>query len=493
MRGNGLGPRFPGMAPSASARLRRPVAQVVAQAAHGHPAANGHRGRVASIVHPAPGIVASTTSPPQRVLLKFPTRQRPGMFFATLERWLSMASGRHEIRSVVSLDADDATMNNDAVLGRLRAMPGVEAIVGQSASKVDACNRDLAGRSFDVLVLASDDMVPEATGWDEIVVHDMLSAFPNRDGALHYHDGHRDDIITLSVMGGNLYRHLGYVYHPRYWSLWCDNDFTQVVRRIGKYEKKPGVVLARHMHPANGHGVSDGLYARNDRYFKADQETYRDRERREFGIRPPALSVLVPTIPERAASRDALFAELNRQIFALADPWQVEIRAMLDDGTMPVGAKRNRLVAEALGRWVCFVDDDDMVADTYVPDILGALGSDPDCVTFMGRLENDGVHQYDWRFGRGCQDGVMDNAGVLWRMPNHLCPVRTSLARGIPFPEIRCSEDSKWAAATTESGLLKTSAVIDKVLYHYRFSQAGSRTQTAPLVAPRHRPVTLRL
>jgi hypothetical protein len=229
---------------------------------------------------PAPHVFATRKL---RFLLKFPTRSRPQQFFNVLDRWLALASGRHEITYLITLDEDDETMNTPEVRARLAALP-VEAVYGKSASKIEACNRDMEGRSFDILMLASDDMVPQIQGWDNVVGVDMLMAFPDLDGALHYTDGgaFSKKIITFSVMGEALYRKLGYIYHPAYKSVFCDNDFTDVVRRLGKY-KWTGRTLARHDHPYNTKSVpQDDLYRRNDAHWAADEATFNARQRANY-------------------------------------------------------------------------------------------------------------------------------------------------------------------------------------------------------------------
>lgn len=215
-----------------------------------------------------------------KILIKFPTRSRPERFFAALEGWIKRESREHEIGYLITLDRDDETMNQPQVLDRLKSL-GAEAVVGDSKSKVDACNRDL-DRDFEILILASDDMVPVLDRWDERVADDMEKHFPKLDGALHYSDGRRIDLITLPVMGVGLYLKWGYVYHPAYQSLWCDNEFTEVAKRSGKYAMITDVVLARHDHHLFVPEVRDNLYIKNDKLHLTDALTYHKRAMLKF-------------------------------------------------------------------------------------------------------------------------------------------------------------------------------------------------------------------
>jgi hypothetical protein len=211
------------------------------------------------------------------ILVKFPTRSRPERFFAALERWRELESGGHQVDYLITLDRDDESMNRPEVLDALTAMTNLKFVVGESKSKVDACNRDLDGRYFEVLVLASDDMMPVLQSWDRDVSERMLSAFPDLDGALQYSDGRRkDDLMTIPVMGAGLYARWGYVYHPAYQSLFCDNEFTEHAKKLGKFAKVDEI-LARHDHHLFVRGIKDDLYDRNDRFFRSDGVTFHRR------------------------------------------------------------------------------------------------------------------------------------------------------------------------------------------------------------------------
>ena len=169
-----------------------------------------------------------------KLLVKYPTRSRPSQFLNTLGLYRSMKSGKHCVEFVVSADANDFTMNNGAMRDTLGPMPDVALCVGNSRTKIEAVNADMEGREFDVLLLASDDMIPVVRGYDDIIATAMLKHFPALDGCLHFSDGRQDELNTLSIMGREMYRRFGYIYHPEYRSLWCDNEFQVVTQRWGK-------------------------------------------------------------------------------------------------------------------------------------------------------------------------------------------------------------------------------------------------------------------
>ena len=170
---------------------------------------------------------------PLRLLIKYPSRSRPTQFLKTLELYRTMLSGKYETEFVVTADASDPTMNNAAMKEKLATL-GVKYCVGSSQTKIQAINADMSGRYFDVLLLASDDMIPIVKNYDEIIMTLMFKHFRKFDGCLHFHDGRQDKLNTLSIMGHRLYERFGYIYHPAYFSLYCDNEFQAVTERWGK-------------------------------------------------------------------------------------------------------------------------------------------------------------------------------------------------------------------------------------------------------------------
>ncbi len=179
----------------------------------------------------------------------------------------------------------------------------------------------------------------------------------------------------------------------------------------------------------------------------------------------PLLSILILTIPTRAPKLEKLMAVLRPQI---PEDASVEIivheEAAIVDGGPSIGANRNAAIAESQGRYVCFIDDDDLVTEDYVDWILSALEEEPDVVGIKGHYiagqnePQEFIHsiQYTEWFTKG---------GVHYRCPNHLNPVKRELALQVPYEEINHGEDQKYSMALRP--LLKTEKMIDKVIYKY--------------------------
>jgi hypothetical protein len=201
---------------------------------------------------------------------------------------MTFLSGRHDVRFVVSMDADDATMNNDAMrewFETRKRNADIKYCYGYSKSKIQACNADMEGEYGDVLMLASDDMNPQQMSYDEVVFKCFEQAFPDFSGAIKFWDGLRpkeDPLMTLTVMGFPLYKQFGYIYNPEYKSVYCDNEQTEVCHRLGKLAIAPYCII-RHEWTNE---PFDTLHARNENkdMYDVDSKTFEARKAKNFDM-----------------------------------------------------------------------------------------------------------------------------------------------------------------------------------------------------------------
>src|SRR6478736_2156247 len=94
------------------------------------------------------------------------------------------------------------------------------------------------------------------------------------------------------------------------------------------------------------------------------------------------LSILIPTVVGREEKLQRLMDVLDPQFDELVKEaintgeMPVEIIIDKDNKEVSIGAKRQRLLERAMGEYVVFIDDDDLVSETYIQDILNNTGSD---------------------------------------------------------------------------------------------------------------------
>jgi hypothetical protein len=180
---------------------------------------------------------------------------------------------------LISLDEDDNEMNTDEVLDRLSNYKNTKVIIGLSKSKIDAVNRDLDNytQHWDIVLLASDDMVPQIKGYDDIIRHNMMFNYPDTDGVLFFNDGFQGNKLnTLCILGKKYYERFNYIYHPDYKSCWSDNEFM-VVGNILKRQSYIDQVIIRHEHPDWGYGNPDHVHQNNVSDWQHDYDVYNKR------------------------------------------------------------------------------------------------------------------------------------------------------------------------------------------------------------------------
>lgn len=178
------------------------------------------------------------------------------------------------------------------------------------------------------------------------------------------------------------------------------------------------------------------------------------------------LSILTCTIPERAHYLKRLSDIINPQLENINNvQWLVDPAPKY----IPTGTKRNNLINEAKGEYVCFVDDDDILTSNYVSLILEALNSKPDVVTFEGWYTENGRNRVDWviKLGEKYEARHENGKYMFFRFPNHLSVIKKSIASRVKFPQIHQGEDYAWAVKIQP--YLKTSVHIPHRIYHYDY------------------------
>lgn len=179
----------------------------------------------------------------------------------------------------------------------------------------------------------------------------------------------------------------------------------------------------------------------------------------------PDLSILIPTMHKRAHFLKRLMRVLSPQ--CNAHPGRVELLTSTDNGEAPIGVKRNTLMAEAKGRYLAFVDDDDLVSTDYVSKILTAIQSTHDVCGIEGVMTWDGTNPE--RFVCSMRNGPVwrKENGVYLRPPNHLCPVKRELALKSTFPPLDFAEDKAYTDGLFPH--LRTQEMIFGAVYFYQY------------------------
>lgn len=219
-----------------------------------------------------------------KLLIKFPTKNRKEKFFNVLDKYYSFASNLNLIEFQITIDEDDKSMNNDITLKKLLEYQNLKYNVGISKSKIHAVNRDIEITDWDIIMLASDDMIPKVKGYDEIIRQKMIELYSDTDGVLWFNDGNRKDLNTLCIMGKEYYKRFNYIYHPDYKSLWADNEFMVVANKLKKQTFIDQVII-HHEHPDWGYGNRDDIHKLNYINDSYDRTVFFKRQAINFNLK----------------------------------------------------------------------------------------------------------------------------------------------------------------------------------------------------------------
>jgi hypothetical protein len=241
--------------------------------------------------------------------LVHPSRGRPDQAAAAVREWRGAASGEHSIEHLLSVDDDDADLPAyEARAGELK----IGLVKGPNRTLVEAANRAAERAGGDVLIVVSDDFgCPR--GWDQSLAA-ILGG--RRDQAVLVDDALGARIMTLPILGSDLYRRLGYVYHPAYHGQFVDEDLTETARALGALIEAKTLVFP-HRHFMAGRAKVDATYLRHNqpRSWWSGWRTFQQRKLQGFGVREPVAEAA------RLSSRIELYVRLRVLGSAIRGLW----------------------------------------------------------------------------------------------------------------------------------------------------------------------------
>ena len=406
-----------------------------------------------------------------KILLKCPTRSRPQKIVETLRKYVQMANHPELLGVAVSCDMDDITMKQTHELDRVLSPCGWRRVFySENKNKIQACNANMEEVDYpwDIVVLVSDDMIPQIRGYDDIIRNHMLARFPDTDGILWFNDGHQEQKLnTLTIFGRRMYESFGYLYHPSYKSLFCDTELTDLCKSSLKQKclYVPYCII-RHEHPGTGFAQNmDKLYERNQRYWNEDMYTYISRKQYSYDW-----TVLIPTIPGREQSLQQLVFSIHEKVRRICPDLRLEVILGFDNKEKSIGMKRQEMVQSAQGKYVSFIDDDDEITDAYVEDVWQTIQLNIPVMRLRGQI---GDYTFTHSLENKLSDPMAKN-GIFVRPPNHLNPMMTDVAKLIPYRDSFRGEDLDWTIRMSRAGFLTHEYFSDNSRIHYIY-KLGSR------------------
>jgi len=181
---------------------------------------------------------------------------------------------------------------------------------------------------------------------------------------------------------------------------------------------------------------------------------------------------LMPTIPQRKFQFERLFKNVKTQIdyCYVAHPTLGTCQIIYDNGAsfrqggLSIGNKRQSLLDQAKGLYICFLDDDEAVSPDYVETLLRLVYLDKDVCVFrsLAKLSNNWA-LVDMSLKNNNKQINPDS--ITKRTPWHICPVRIGFAQQYKFSDSNYGEDFGWFSMVLKH--CRSEAHTDRIIHQY--------------------------
>jgi len=257
------------------------------------------------------------------------TSVRANLIPRVVALWLERAASKSQVEIVLAVDEDDA--ESLKVAARLVSdwaannTCGRVHVVINSGPKtcVSGWNTAAAATTGKVIICVADDFVPPK-GWDTLLLGLQPADWLDKEHVVHTEDGYVHDIFVLSILTRVRYERYGYVFYPKYLSLFCDTEFGEVATRDGVVIQAMHL-LFEHCHPdchKRQRDTVDTVHASQERW-NAGEQLFKFRRMLNFPVDdgPKAVQYTKKELQAEASKSDDFVAymQVTRDDFCLAE------------------------------------------------------------------------------------------------------------------------------------------------------------------------------
>ena len=182
---------------------------------------------------------------------------RPDLARETRSKWLKRAKKPDQIEYITCFDSYDEREIKQKVKKNNNI---IEIYEPYSFGIVKKCNKAAKFSTSNCIIVATDDTIPEKN-WDEKV---LKAADWSKEVVLNTSDGTEETdkrlyMVKTVILSKKRYKKLGYVLHPDFNHVYCDNFHSWISHRddIVIQEKD---ILFEHLHPSIGKSKPDKYY-----------------------------------------------------------------------------------------------------------------------------------------------------------------------------------------------------------------------------------------
>lgn len=216
----------------------------------------------------------------QTFTLIHPSRGRPIQAWNCMYRWIDSCSPYNKLEYILSIDSDEAPRYFH-VVKRMKGEINLRVVIWDNSNIVQALNRGAKYSTGDVLIYVSDDFECPPN-WD---IEIQKRTVDRDDWVLGVYDGLQSETQTISILSRKYYERFGYIYYPKYISMYADPDFTQVAKRTGKLIPAFDLLFKHNHYTANGEPYDATYEKQNSPQAWAHGEAlFRERMSRNFDL-----------------------------------------------------------------------------------------------------------------------------------------------------------------------------------------------------------------
>lgn len=175
------------------------------------------------------------------------TRGRPGQAMQTRQAWLHSASDPSQVEHIFAAQQSDKDSYELPNCYLSKDPPD------WASSSVSNWNLAAEQSKGEILIVIADDLLP-FENWDRFIADIEQQYFkPNQPWILKIEDNENDNgILRHPVMSRAVYNQNGYIFHPEFYGVFCDNHLTKIAADEDIYHKISGDAFRfQHLHKVN--------------------------------------------------------------------------------------------------------------------------------------------------------------------------------------------------------------------------------------------------
>jgi glycosyltransferase involved in cell wall biosynthesis len=190
-----------------------------------------------------------------KISIVHPSRNRVKMATEAVKQWKKAG-----VEYILSVDYSD-TAENYIGYQEIAKKNKLKLAINHNKNCVDAVNAGAKQSSGDWIVVVSDDFnCPE--NWVE-KLREVVGFDSDEPRVILINDGISQNILSLPIMNRKAYEMLGYIYYPKYSSMFADTDLFAMAKSWG-WLIDARHLLFEHNHFTNGKNETDEAYLRQN-------------------------------------------------------------------------------------------------------------------------------------------------------------------------------------------------------------------------------------